>query len=63
MVFCLDTLIQTLGMLPDFRKAKNTRLAARVFYAFLKSRNIPRVWISIRKPLDISLVNLLVHSK
>ena len=43
MVFCLDTLIQTLGMLPDFRKAKNTRLAARVFYAFLKSRNIPRI--------------------
>ena len=29
---CLDTLIQTLGMLLDFRKAKNTRLADRVFF-------------------------------
>ena len=28
---CLDILIQTRGMLLEFRKAKNTRLAARVF--------------------------------
>ena len=31
---CLDTLIQTLGKLLNFRKAKNTRLAARVFLRF-----------------------------
>ena len=31
---CLDNVIQTLGMLLDFRKAKNTRLAARVFVRF-----------------------------
>ena len=31
------------GMMLGFQKAKNTE-AARVFYAFLKSRNIPRVW-------------------
>ena len=31
---CLDNVIQTLGMLLDFRKAKNTRLAARVFLRF-----------------------------
>ena len=31
------------GMMLGFEKAKNTE-AARVFYAFLKSRNIPRVW-------------------
>ena len=30
-------------MILGFQKAKNTE-AARVFYAFLKSRNIPRVW-------------------
>ena len=31
---CLDNVIQTLVMLLDFRKAKNTRLAARVFLRF-----------------------------
>ena len=31
---CLDNVIQTLGMLLDFQKAKNTRLAARVFLRF-----------------------------
>ena len=31
---CLGNMIQTLGMLLDFRKAKNTRLAARVFLRF-----------------------------
>ena len=31
---CLDTVIQTLGMLLDFRRAKNTRPAARVFLHF-----------------------------
>ena len=31
---CLDNVIQTLGMLLDFRKAKNTRLAACVFLRF-----------------------------
>ena len=30
-------------MMLGFQKAKNTE-AARVIYAFLKSRNIPRVW-------------------
>ena len=59
LVLCLDTLIQTLGMLLDFRRAKNTRLAARVFYAFFKCRNIPCVWIRVSKhgkSLGISLV-------
>ena len=46
---CLDNVIQTIGMLLDFRKAKNTRLAARVFYVFLKSRNISLVWIALSK--------------
>ena len=51
MVFCVwIPLIQTLGMLLDFWKAKNTRLAGRVFfYAFLKSHNIPRVWNRVSK--------------
>ena len=31
---CLDNVIQTFGMLLDFRKAKNTRLAACVFLRF-----------------------------
>ena len=31
---CLDNVFQTLGMLLDFRKAKNTSLAARVFLRF-----------------------------
>ena len=31
---CLDSVIQTLGMLLDFRKAKTTRLVARVFLRF-----------------------------
>ena len=31
---CLDDVIQTLGMLLDFRKAKNTHVAARVFLRF-----------------------------
>ena len=62
---CLDNVIQTLGMLLDFRKAKNTRL---VFcYAFLQSRNIPRVWITLSKPgkpLGISLISIIrsLHS-
>ena len=54
---CLDNMIQTLGMLLDFRNAKNTRL---VFcYAFLQSRNIPCVWITLskhEKPSGISLI-------
>ena len=33
----------------DFRKAKILLLAICVFYAFLKSRNIPRVWITVSK--------------
>ena len=51
---CLDTLIHSLGMLLDFQK---------VFYAFLKSRNILRVWIKVSKhgkPLGISLVYISV---
>ena len=34
---CLDTLIPTLGMLLDFRKAINTRLAARFFLTLFSS--------------------------
>ena len=42
---CLDNVIQTLGMLLDFRKTKNICLAPRVFlYAFLKSRATSRVF-------------------
>ena len=32
---CLDTLIQTLGVLLDFRKGKTTRLVARVFLTLI----------------------------
>ena len=52
-------MIQTLGMLLDFQKAKNTRLAARFFHTFLKSRNIQCVWITLSKhgkPSGISLM-------
>ena len=51
------------------RKAKSTLLAACVFYAFLNSRNILRVWISVSKhgnPFGISYLNenlLHVHTK
>ena len=48
---CLGTVIHTLEMLLDFRKAEETRPAARVlFYTFLNSgNNMPRVWISVSK--------------
>ena len=55
----LDTLIQTLGMLLEFRKAKNTHLAARVFLRFSQVSQHPRVWIRVSKlgkPLGISLM-------
>ena len=32
---CLDTVIQTLGMLLNFQKAKKTCLMAHVFYSFV----------------------------
>ena len=41
---CLGTLIQTLGMLLDFWKAENTRLAARVFFALFSSLATSRVF-------------------
>ena len=67
---CLDTLIQTLGMLLDFRKPKKTRLTARVFLRFSQvsqhpaclDRNIPRVWIRVSKdgkPFGISLLSFV----
>ena len=40
---CLDALFQTLGMLLDFRKAKNTRLAACVFLPFTQVSH--RIWM------------------
>ena len=60
---CLDNVIQTLGMLLDFRKAKNTRLVFS--YAFLQSRNILCVWITLSKqgkPLGISLIEHLTYA-
>ena len=48
---CLDNVIQTLGMLLDFRKAKNTRLVSS------GSRNIPRV-SKHGKQLGISLIRI-----
>ena len=45
---CLDTLIQTLGMWLDFRKAKNTRLVARVFFLrFSTVSQQNRIWYEI----------------
>ena len=44
---CLDTLIQTLGMLLDFRKAKNTRLAARIL--FLRFSQVSHQSVQTRK--------------
>ena len=42
---CLDTLIHTRRMLLDFWKAKNTRVAARVFlYTFFSSHATSRVF-------------------
>ena len=41
---CLHTLIQTLWMLLDFRKAKNTRLAFRVFLTLISSLATSRVF-------------------
>ena len=63
-LLCLDTLIQTLEILLVFRKAKNTRLATRVFSpAFRKF--FPRVWISVskhRKPLFRDFFNCYIYS-
>ena len=44
---CLNTLIQTLGMLLDFRKAKNTRLAARVFLCFSQVSQHPACLVHV----------------
>jgi hypothetical protein len=42
-----NSVIHALGMLLDFRKAwKYTRLRLEYFYAFRKSRDIPRAWIT-----------------
>ena len=43
---CLGTLIQTLRLLLDFRKAKNIRLAARVFFTLFSSLGASRVFVS-----------------
>ena len=41
---CLDTLIETLGMLLDFRKVKNTRLRGSCFFTLLSSLTASRVF-------------------
>ena len=38
----MDTVIQTRGISQDFRKAKNTRLAASVFLRFSQVLQIPK---------------------
>ena len=46
---CLDNVIQTLEMLLDFRKAKNTRLAACVFLRFstVSQDHVIQTWKTI----------------
>ena len=56
---CLDTVIQTLGILLDVRNAKNTRLAACVFLRFSTVSQHPARLdhvIQHGRPLGISLI-------